>query len=183
MNLFFDNRRKYFRDPASNREEEIVKFKTEVKREKELKYPLIFGELFTFPKKKKENSLIIMMHGFQGSDYDMDLVKNYLMTYNKNVFCYVCHTLEGNNTDTIEVLGEKFAKEALNIMLKLGTEFTSVSFIGYSLGGIIIRAALKHLEVIKDKINVLLTLASPHLGISKLNNFLVKTGVWYMSKF
>ena len=34
-----------------------------------------------------------MMHGFQGSDYDLDLVKNYLMTYNKNVFCYVCHTL------------------------------------------------------------------------------------------
>lgn len=71
----------------------------------------------------------------------------------------------------------------MNIMLKLGTEFTNVSFIGYSLGGIIIRAGLKHLEVIKDKINVFLSLASPHLGISKLDNFLVKTGVWYMSKF
>ena len=45
-----------------------------------------------------------------------------------------------------------------------------------------IRAGLKHLEVIKDKVNVVLTLASPHLGVSMLDNVLVRTGVWYMSK-
>lgn len=64
----------------------------------------------------------------------------------------------------------------------MGGEFQSVSFIGYSLGGIVIRAGLKHLDIIKDRVNVLLTLASPHLGISKLDNLLVKTGVWYMTR-
>lgn len=57
------------------------------------KYPLIFAPLFDFPSKRSGSSLIVMVHGFQGSDYDMDLVKNFLMSYNKNIFCYVCRTL------------------------------------------------------------------------------------------
>ena len=64
-----------------------------------------------------------MVHGFQGSDYDMDLVKNYLMSYNKNIYCYVVRTLEGTTVESIELLGEKFAKETLNVMAKMAGDF------------------------------------------------------------
>lgn len=93
VDLFFESRRKFFRDPNSNRQFEIERFKTESKREGDTKYPLIFAPLFDFPQRKSGHSLIVMVHGFQGSDYDMDLVKNYMMTYNKNIFCYVCRSL------------------------------------------------------------------------------------------
>lgn len=54
---------------------------------------------------------------------------------------------------------------------------------GYSLGGVVIRAGLRHLAAYKERMNVLITLASPHLGIAKMDNFLVSAGVWYMIKF
>jgi hypothetical protein len=39
-----------------------------------------------------------------------------------------------------------------------------ISFIGFSMGGIIVRAALPHLEEYKDRMNSFITLSSPHLG-------------------
>lgn len=39
-----------------------------------------------------------------------------------------------------------------------------ISFIGHSLGGIVIRAALPHLSNIKDLMCTYMSLSSPHLG-------------------
>lgn len=41
----------------------------------------------------------------------------------------------------------------------------NVNVIGFSLGGVIARAMLKDLVLHQDKFNLLMTLASPHLGI------------------
>ena len=40
-----------------------------------------------------------------------------------------------------------------------------ISFLGFSMGGIIIRAALPHLSEFKDRMHTFITLSSPHLGI------------------
>jgi hypothetical protein len=40
-----------------------------------------------------------------------------------------------------------------------------ISFLGFSMGGIIIRAALPHLTEFKDRMHTFITLSSPHLGI------------------
>lgn len=57
-----------------------------------------------------------------------------------------------------------------------------LNFIGYSLGGIIIRAALEHLEPFKDKLNLFISFASPHLGTSICENNFVKLGVCFISR-
>ena len=54
---------------------------------------------------------------------------------------------------------------------------------GYSLGGIIVREAMKHLEEFKDKMNIFLSLASPHAGTIDGGNILIKTGIWYLINF
>lgn len=62
-------------------------------------------------------------------------------------------------------------------------DFKRINFLGYSLGGVIIRAGMKHLAQYKEKVNLLITLASPHLGIHRLDNALVSAGIWYMIRF
>ncbi len=50
------------------------------------------------------------------------------------------------------------------------------------MGGVLARACIKHLGKYKDKMGMLITLASPHLGVSESENTLVNLGVWYLSK-
>lgn len=54
---------------------------------------------------------------------------------------------------------------------------------GYSLGGIVSRAALSHLQQFREKMNVFVTFSSPHLGTYSTDNTLVRLGIWYMTKF
>ena len=35
----------------------------------------------------------------------------------------------------------------------------------------------------KDKMNIFISFASPHTGITECSNFLVKTGVWFLTNF
>jgi hypothetical protein len=48
---------------------------------------------------------------------------------------------------------------------------------------VIAREAIKHLEAYKDKMALMVTFASPHLGVSDPDNQLVKTGIWYLINF
>lgn len=64
-----------------------------------------------------------------------------------------------------------------------GEELGRISFIGHSLGGLVIRAALPYLEEYSDKMHLYMSLSSPHLGYSFNNNGLVKFGLWVLKKF
>jgi triacylglycerol esterase/lipase EstA (alpha/beta hydrolase family) len=57
-----------------------------------------------------------------------------------------------------------------------------LSFVGHSLGGVIIRAALPHLEDLREKLHILVTLSAPHMGYSKAKNSLVTAGLWIYKK-
>lgn len=54
--------------------------------------------------------------------------------------------------------------------------------IGFSMGGVIARAMLKHIKSHHSKLNLLLTLASPHLGLKEIDSCLVRAGMFYMKK-
>ena len=68
-------------------------------------------------------------------------------------------------------------------MLNSLNNYRKINFIGYSLGGIIARESVKHLERYKDMMNVFVSFASPHTGISDTTNPLVRTGIWFLTKF
>lgn len=55
-------------------------------------------------------------------------------------------------------------------------QLARMSFIGHSLGGLIIRAALPHLERYRDKMQTVMTLATPHLGFLLSSSKVVDTG-------
>jgi hypothetical protein len=51
------------------------------------------------------------------------------------------------------------------------------------LGGLIIRAALPHLEEYKDKFYTYISLSSPHLGYMYNSNTLFNAGMWFLKKW
>ena len=57
-----------------------------------------------------------------------------------------------------------------------------LSFIGHSLGGIIIRTALCYLSEYRKLMHLYISLGSPHLGCAQFSNKLVEAGLWILSK-
>lgn len=61
-----------------------------------------------------------------------------------------------------------------------GLNLGRITFIGHSLGGLIIRAALPHLELYRDKMHGYLSLCSPHLGYMYKSSKLFNAGLWVL---
>lgn len=66
--------------------------------------------------------------------------------------------------------------------LEMHSGIRAVNVIGFSMGGVIARAMMKHLRVHWGKFNLLLSLASPHLGMREVESCLVRTGLLYMRR-
>lgn len=60
---------------------------------------------------------------------------------------------------------------------------SKITFIGHSLGGLIIRAALPHLTNYKDIMHSFITLSTPHLGYIYSPSRLVDAGMWMIRSF
>jgi poly(3-hydroxyalkanoate) synthetase len=57
-----------------------------------------------------------------------------------------------------------------------------ITLVGYSMGGLILRAALPYLEDFKDKLDAFVTLATPHIGYLTTHSKLLTAGMWIASK-
>lgn len=115
--------------------------------------------------------LIVFVHGFQASGLDMMIFKNHVQLYNPKVICYSSTANEDATEGSIEQMGKNLAKEIKKYIREYcyakdqATLFLhKLSFIGHSLGGIIIRAALPLLEEFKGIMEGYMSLGSPHLG-------------------
>lgn len=94
---------------------------------------------------------------------------------------HVLVSMASNEDDTeqdILHMGLKLADEVKRVIKEWfpKDQFAKISFIGHSLGGLIIRAALPHLEKYRDKMQTFMTLATPHLGFLLSSSKVVDTG-------
>ena len=74
-------------------------------------------------------------------------------------------------------MGKRLAEEVDENIRELNKIPSKISFIGHSMGGLIIRAALPHLEFYSKYMYSLMTFSTPHLGTrqgSKLTSFGLK---------
>lgn len=92
-------------------------------------------------------------------------------------------SLQNDMEEDIEALGKLLADEVKKHLLISYHKYKRINFVGYSLGGIVARESLKHLEEFKDKMNVFISFASPHLGITDNSNMLVRLGIWFLTNF
>ena len=125
----------------------------------------------------QQSNLVILVHGFQGSRRDMITLKSALsITYPQIHF--MCSSVNEPNTNgDINFMAKEFAREVKEY-IKNNDGVLQLSFIGFSLGGLIIRGALPLLEEYKDKMNTFITLSTPHLGCTIESNKLITMGIW-----
>ena len=129
--------------------------------------------------------LIVLVHGFEGNSNDMRILKNEIGLINPSiVFLPSAANQEDTGTDVIS-MGKKLATEVKSYIKEWnnGLIFKKISFIGHSIGGVIIRAALPSLEEFKDKFWLYLSLSSPHLGYVFSDSTLIKTGMWVLKRW
>lgn len=82
-------------------------------------------------------------------------------------------------------MGERLATEVKQYILSFcpASCLAKISFIGHSLGGLIIRAALPHLSQYNDKFFTYMSLSSPHLGYMYNSNKLFDAGMWVLKNW
>lgn len=60
---------------------------------------------------------------------------------------------------------------------------SKLTFIGHSLGGIIIRESLKHLSQFKSQMHGFVSLGSPHLGYIYNSSSIIDAGMWFIKSW
>jgi len=106
----------------------------------------------------------------------------------------VSTTNENETNSRIERLGLRLSREVtkyiqtyLNGARKTGSThhnyLQKLSFVGHSLGGIIIREALKNLKDYREYFWSFVSLGSPHLGYMYNSNSLINAGIWFIRKW
>lgn len=94
---------------------------------------------------EEEDHFVILVHGFQASRQDFIVLKNCLeIRFKVKVFISTCN--EGRTDDDIETQGKRLALELQRYLNESSPSFNyKLSFVGHSMGGIIIRTALCYL--------------------------------------
>ena len=108
---------------------------------------------------------MFLLHGLEGSSDNLRNLQSLLSYYNKDVVFFRSEANEENTRDKIELLGMRFAEEVRNFMDAYSFyNDIEISFIGHSLGGLIVRAALPLLGDFKAYFKSFISMSSPHCG-------------------
>lgn len=97
---------------------------------------------------------------------------------------YSCHKIEEVGDKGIMELGETIADEIAFEIEKAQAQdiLDKVTLIGHSCGGLVLRAALIHLEQFKDVLHGFVTLATPHYGYLHSKSRILSIGMWAVSR-
>ncbi|CAH1773500.1 unnamed protein product [Owenia fusiformis] len=131
--------------------------------------------------------LIVCVHGLDGNSQDLRLIRTYLeMTLPGERIDFLMS--EKNQPDTFsdfDTMTDKLVSEILYYIDMYGINPTRLSFVGHSLGNIIIRSALSkpQLAHLVPRLYTYLSLSGPHLGNLYNNSGLVNMGMWFMQKW
>lgn len=130
----------------------------------------------------KKQHLIVLVHGHGGTHKDMRIVQNFISKIIPHSVFLTSKANEKMTEKNISLMGEDLSKEILEYTQKT-KNISKISFVGHSLGGIIIRTALQHLQSLRPYFFTYVSLSSPHLGCKQNKSFLINVGMSFMEKF
>ncbi|KFQ28224.1 Protein FAM135B, partial [Mesitornis unicolor] len=143
------------------------------------------------PEEEEENledgiHLVVCVHGLDGNSADLRLVKTFIelgLPGGKLDFLMS----ERNQTDTFadfDTMTDRLLDEIIQHIQLYNLSISRISFIGHSLGNVIIRSVLTRprFRYYLNKLHTFLSLSGPHLGTLYNNSTLVSTGLWLMQK-
>ncbi|KAM3597049.1 uncharacterized protein V6R79_025378 [Siganus canaliculatus] len=154
--------------------------------------PLLASDLPYFPPEEDDEEfddgihLVVCVHGLDGNSADLRLVKTFIelgLPGSRLDFLMS----ERNQTDTFadfDTMTDRLLDEIIQHIQLYNLTIGRISFIGHSLGNIIIRSVLTRprFRCYLPKLHTFLSLSGPHLGTLYNNSALVSTGLWLMQK-
>ncbi|XP_066109349.1 protein FAM135A isoform X6 [Saccopteryx bilineata] len=131
--------------------------------------------------------LIVCVHGLDGNSADLRLVKTYIelgLPGGRIDFLMS----ERNQNDTFadfDSMTDRLLDEIIQYIQIYNLTVSKISFIGHSLGNLIIRSVLTRprFKYYLNKLHTFLSLSGPHLGTLYNSSALVNTGLWFMQKW
>ena len=131
----------------------------------------------------ERSMLVVLVHGFQASSFDMQLIKREISKMLPVSVFLVSNANELDTDGDISLMGFRLAEEIKTFIARsFEEEEVILNFVGHSMGGVIARAALVHLERYKNQMGFFFSLSSPHLGYLNGVDTMIKTGLWFMRK-
>jgi len=137
------------------------------------------------PKTYRGVHLFVLVHGFQGNAFDMRLFKNNLALVYPDAIFMVSSSNEDNTDGDLNEMGIRLAQEVVNFVTDWcpDSSLGRLSFVGYSIGGVIIRAALPLLHDYHSKFYTFLTLSTAHFGFMDQQSPLFNSTVYLLTKW
>ncbi|XP_019519531.1 PREDICTED: protein FAM135A isoform X2 [Hipposideros armiger] len=154
--------------------------------------PLLASSVPYFSMEEEDGSedgvhLIVCVHGLDGNSADLRLVKTYIelgLPGGRIDFLMS----ERNQNDTFadfDSMTDRLLDEIIQYIQIYSLTVSKISFIGHSLGNLIIRSVLTRprFKYYLNKLHTFLSLSGPHLGTLYNSSALVNTGLWFMQKW
>ena len=127
--------------------------------------------------------IIFLLHGLGGSALNMFNIRSYLEYSFPGTIIFNSVVNEKQLHESIAISATRFAQEVIEYLSQFPINSKMrISFVGHSLGGLIVRAALPHLKQFGPNFYTFMTLGTPHLGADSVN-FLVNAGMNFMGYF
>uniref|UniRef100_A0A3B1J9L2 Family with sequence similarity 135 member A n=1 Tax=Astyanax mexicanus TaxID=7994 RepID=A0A3B1J9L2_ASTMX len=131
--------------------------------------------------------LIVCVHGLDGNSADLRLVKTYLELGLPGARIDFLMS-ERNQNDTFadfESMTDRLLDEIVQYIQIYNLTVSKISFVGHSLGNLIVRSVLTRprFKCYLSRLHTFLSLSGPHLGTLYNTSALVNTGLWFMQKW
>ncbi|XP_063777294.1 protein FAM135B [Pseudophryne corroboree] len=130
--------------------------------------------------------LVVCVHGLDGNSADLRLVKTFLELGlpGANLDFLMSEKNQNDTFADFDAMTDKLIDEIIQHIQLYNLSISRISFIGHSLGNIIIRSVLTRprFRYYLNKLHTFLSLSGPHLGTLYSNSTLVSTGLWLMQK-
>ncbi|PIA47746.1 hypothetical protein AQUCO_01400387v1 [Aquilegia coerulea] len=136
--------------------------------------------------------IVIFVHGFQGHHLDLRLVRNQWLLMDPGVECLMSEINEDRTSGDFREMGLRLAEEVTAFLKKKidkasrsgGYRNIKLSFVGHSIGNVIIRTALTEpkMEPLLKYLYTYMSVSGPHLGYLYSSNSLFNSGLWLLKK-
>ncbi|KAL7202592.1 hypothetical protein ACSBR1_034122 [Camellia fascicularis] len=136
--------------------------------------------------------IVVFVHGFQGHHLDLRLVRNQWLLIDPKVECLMSEVNEDKTSGDFREMGVRLAQEVAHFIKKKMDKASrsgnlrniKLSFVGHSIGNVIIRTALTEsiMEPYLRYLYTYLSVSGPHLGYLYSSNSLLNSGLWLLKK-
>ncbi|WZY97364.1 hypothetical protein YC2023_069693 [Brassica napus] len=153
----------------------------------------------------RELKIVVFVHGFQASNHcifaqiafnghhlDLRLIRNQWLMIDPKIECLMSEANEDKTHGDFREMGQRLAHEVVSFFKKKMDKHAKygrlknvkLSFVGHSIGNVIIRAALADslMGPYRKYLHTYLSLSGPHLGYLYSSNSLFNSGLWLLKK-